>query len=480
MSFQGRFRNAVAALMLGIALAGTASAQSGLKENGAKTPKGTADVKEIVSSVTPKGAPAPTFRYRLLPMVSELNSGDAAPIYLRLGYELLDGAVREADQKAIALLGLPFDQFPASEARTLVDRWSPQLRQISFGARRRTCDWNYTLLEESDHIITIRLPDAQNMRVWARLVALKARAEIAEGKLEEAIRTIQTGLAFGRHVAEGPFFINVLIGTAIANLMLERVDELIGRSEAPNLYWAITALPRPLISMRDSAETEQAVAERLVPELAEADRPRSGAEWAALLARLHVRLIEVEKLLWPEGPKGDAVPPDLGAFRSTMLPKARSFLKTHQVEASSDDEAIIRAIVGSQRELFDDYFKGAYLPYPDSITLEREVGARVIAAKSGPAAVFTGWLPAVQSVHMAEARLDRKVAALRIIEAVRWHAAGHDGQLPESLDQIKVVPIPSDPMNGKPFEYRREGDSAVLTEPVATSFRLVYRITVRK
>jgi hypothetical protein len=81
---------------------------------------------------------------------------------------------------------------------------------------------------------------------------------------------------------------------------------------------------------------------------------------------------------------------------------------------------------------------------------------------------------------MAEVRLDRRVAALRAVEALRLHAAAHDGRLPNSLDPVKAVPVPDDPMTGKPFPYRREGESAVLTGPASPPFRLVYRITIRK
>jgi hypothetical protein len=463
-----------------MALAATAPAQVPLKEDGTKASNGASEAKETVLAITPKEISTPIFRYRLLPAASQLNPGDAAPIYLRLNYELPDGALREADQKAIAWLSLPFDKFPAIEARALADRWSVELRQIEFGTRRRSCDWNYTFPEETDHALMIRLPDAQAMRVWARLLAVRARVEIAEGKFQDAIRTIETGLAFGRHVAEGPFYINLLVGIAIDNQMLERVDELIGRPDAPNVYWALTALPRPMIGMREATEIERAVSEWMVPEVGAIDRPRSDGDWAALLARLHAGMVKLEKLLWPDGPRADAVPADFSAFKMALLPKARTYLKLRRIEAESDDQALVLAISASYRELYDDYFKRAYLPYPDAVALESEVAKAIVAAKSGPASVFAGMLPAVGSVQMAEVRLDRKIAALRAIEALRLHAAAHDGKLPEVLDQIKAVPIPGDPMTGKPFEYRHEGDAAVLTGTASPAFRLVYRITIRK
>ncbi len=49
------------------------------------------------------------------------------------------------------------------------------------------------------------------------------------------------------------------------------------------------------------------------------------------------------------------------------------------------------------------------------------------------------------------------------MEAVRLYAAAHDGKLPASLDDVKDVPIPDDPVTGQPFGYRRVGDRAFLS-----------------
>ena len=45
------------------------------------------------------------------------------------------------------------------------------------------------------------------------------------------------------------------------------------------------------------------------------------------------------------------------------------------------------------------------------------------------------------------------------------HAAAKDGSLPESLDEIKLVPIPLDPVTGKPFSYTKAGETATLSGP---------------
>jgi hypothetical protein len=62
-------------------------------------------------------------------------------------------------------------------------------------------------------------------------------------------------------------------------------------------------------------------------------------------------------------------------------------------------------------------------------------------------------------------RLDREVASLRVIEALRMYAASHDGRLPARLEDIDQIPVPDNPATGKPFAYRLEGATAILELP---------------
>ena|GEM_PF-403355 len=59
-------------------------------------------------------------------------------------------------------------------------------------------------------------------------------------------------------------------------------------------------------------------------------------------------------------------------------------------------------------------------------------------------------------------RVDQHIAALRCVELVRLHAARR-GTLPDSLGQITGVTIPTDPVIGKKFAYRRDRQRAFLT-----------------
>jgi hypothetical protein len=63
--------------------------------------------------------------------------------------------------------------------------------------------------------------------------------------------------------------------------------------------------------------------------------------------------------------------------------------------------------------------------------------------------------------------LERDIAALRVIEAVRMYAASHAGRPPKALSDIDRVPVPLNPATGKPFEYRLEGRTAILDLPAS-------------
>ena len=67
--------------------------------------------------------------------------------------------------------------------------------------------------------------------------------------------------------------------------------------------------------------------------------------------------------------------------------------------------------------------------------------------------------PISTSCVRKQAELERQLALLRHVEAMRLYAAGHDGKLPADRDDIPV-PLPLDPVTGKPFAYSLEGATA--------------------
>jgi hypothetical protein len=324
-------------------------------------------------------------------------------------------------------------------------------------------------------------------------MTIKARVEIAEGRLDDAIHTIETNLAFARHAGGGPFLINGLVGIGVTVVTLDAVEELIAQPDAPNLYWALTALPRPLINMRDQMEVERKFLENLIPELRESElaRPRTPAEWATLLTRMHEGIVKWTRFDIQQGDKHPGLRElsagDLSQFKSRAIPAAKKHLKRSrkmtdaQLGATSEDQIVALYIADGYREIWDDWFKASYLPARDAIAQHADAEKRLIASKKSPFILFAQYVPGVYGVMKTELRIDRRVAILRVIEAIRLYAATHDGELPESLSQITEVPIPNDPATGEPFIYRAADSAAILhsarTDPAIWSWS--YRITIR-
>jgi hypothetical protein len=442
-------------------------------------------------TLSPAAAPVPALKYRLLPMSSELNAGDAAPIYMRLKYEI-ENSFNQGQGHLAGWLEMPLDKLPVQEARQL--DMSGRLKLLALGARREFCDWSYPLPEQRQQAFDILLPELQSMRVWGRFLALKARLDLVEHKYGEAVETLESGIAFSRHVGSGPFLLNSLVGITICNGLVDRIEELVEQPLAPNLYWALTALPRPLVGTRRALEFERRMPEDMMPEFTQLDSPRTPAEWESLLSRMYARMQNLATKLLAGGlsPEADAaakavIARPLEAFKKEAAPKARDELAAgrglaaDRVRAMSDDEVLCRSLVAQYHVLQDRVFKAIYLPYPEAIPVLREAEAAVKDVNLGPLQMVNVLQPAVAKSLAAETRLDRRIAALRVVEAIRLHAAALEGKLPESLSQLTEVPVPEDPATGRPFEYHLENGRAILSGPAAgiDGPAPQYRITIR-
>ena len=79
-------------------------------------------------------------------------------------------------------------------------------------------------------------------------------------------------------------------------------------------------------------------------------------------------------------------------------------------------------------------------------------------------------------VHMLMNRLDRHVATLQCVEAIRLYAGSHDGMFPGKLLDVKEVDIPDDPVTTKPFSYNLSGSAAILEAPGSEDLEGKYAI----
>lgn len=442
------------------------------------------------AAVAPQAVPVPALKYRLYPVAPERKEGNAVPIYLRLASEWGNDTRKELTDKPYEWNRLPLAQVPLAEAKALVEKHRTLFRQLELGARRKSADWNYTLDQGS--VIDIAIPDAQWMRVYAGLLACKARAELADGDFAGAARTLETGFAFSRHVGEAPFVINRLVAVACTGYLLNAVADFVEQPNAPNLYWALTALPRPLIDFRGAWEFEQRFPEMQFPDLGDLGRQRSAEQWDDVLRRIRAEVPLIASIAGEIGEKAPVwTEPTEPAAKSGDLAAAKRYLmdrltrKAAEVNAMPPAQVLILYMAGLRRELSDDLFKAMYLPYAEGRPLLAAARKKLEAAPNNEAGWFArAWLWSVHKLQAAPNRMERRIALLRVVEALRLYAAAHDGRLPDKLADITEVPIPSDPGTGQPFGYRKDGSSATLIgripgEPL-NSTGIRYTLTLRK
>jgi hypothetical protein len=446
-------------------------------QNGADKPDENKWLVDRSLTLTPRPAPVPALNYRLFPVAMDLKEGNAVPIYLRLAHEQNDETRREWMQKPAEWNQLPVDQIPVKEARQFLKKYAYLMKQLDIGARRMHAEWNYAL--DAGDPIAILLPDAQWMRVYAGMLVLQARVEIAESDYSAAAHTLETGYAFARHIVEGPFLINGLVGIAIARQLTDVVTDWVSRPDAPNLYWSLTVLPRPLLDLRKEYDFEYRMMELQFPDLADLKRERSPADWDAALKRVRTEFDRIAGGLSSENGKESKrftrlayTAPTEPAGNSPELPDAKKYLieQSHrpadEVNAMPASQVILLCLEGIKNDARDDLFKTAYLPTPQALPVGLAADKRL---KSMPntetSRIPAMFLPAIPKVIVAVNRLERNIAALRIIEAIRLFAAAHDGQLPDKLADITEVALPNDPGTGMSFEYTRDKDTATLIAP---------------
>lgn len=442
--------------------------------------------RELV--VDPAAEPVPALRYRLLPPSESLQPGNAAPIYLRLEHERGQEWRKRLTEEPSEFLEMAFDEMPLEKVGKLLEYFGDVLDQISAAGKRADSSWEY-VMEKQDPLL-IRLSDAQHMRTYARLVALKARLQIRQGQFDQALASIQDGMAMGQHVARPPLLVSRLIGMVICDRMLERLDEWVQQPGAGNLYWALAALPRPLVRFGDAFDVERRFFELKFPELADLNRPRSQEDWRRLAQGLRSWAVEVSKIEFV----GDAVKaksPITQHIALERLAQARIYLRdtvklpAEQVQAMSESEVEVRYTIALQREIQNDYEKWYLVPFPQSLA-EAEKRNEALQAEGERRELYpltSILVPLKANLIASEARAPRRIAIYQVIEALRMHAA-EKGALPNKLEDVTVVPVPVDPGSGKPFSYTLEAGVATLDAPSITgaeheSLRLPVRIRLR-
>ncbi len=160
---------------------------------------------------------------------------------------------KEAVLRRDRLLSMPLKELPAQELRNY---GGFALTQADWAARLDTPDWQILpkLRVDGNYVL---LPDLQEMRLLVGALKVRFRAEVAQGRFDDAIRTAKTFFAISRHLSEHPTLIADLVAIFAANAAIGPLEEMLEQPGCPNLYWALTNLPAPLIPLDRGMEGER-------------------------------------------------------------------------------------------------------------------------------------------------------------------------------------------------------------------------------
>jgi hypothetical protein len=442
-------------------------------------------------SLQPVAAPVPALRYLLLPDPVNQTPGNAEPLLNIAGDMINQGedAGKNLD-KIHEWLEMPVEEVPCEEAQKLLDTYYKNaLRYAKLASRREWCQWDFSCRTEGFEALLVPLAPQRNI---ARLLVLQIRLDISEGRFDEALENLQTGFGMARHIGNGPTLIQSLVGAAIANMMSKQIEYWVDTSESPNLYWALTDLPKPLIDARQGLQMERTVLHWEFPQLLDMkNRVMTEKEVNSLVNEMVNQLLS-----WSDGEESreeeqrryDKLFSDdkrineiYGQAKKHLISRGCA---SKLVEVMPVKQAVM--IYSFDRHVYwqNELYKWHGLPYyqvfPGLDDVEGRFGRiRKDLAEGAP---FNEYIPSFKRACFILARMDREIAALRCIEAIRMYAADHDGKLPAGLDDITQVPIPLvDPVTGKAFVYRLEGNTAILESMLTKRDDSVqYRLTIAK
>jgi hypothetical protein len=395
----------------------------------------------------PAAAPRPALKYRLLPELLEMKAGNPIQGYMKCMMEqrkfFFD---EEAIRRREMLLAMPLKELNAQE---LKEDGQYVLALADAAARLDNPDWQ-TLERLKSEGYNLLLPEVQQIRSVVRALQVRFRAEIAQARFDDAIRTAKTMFAIALHLGEHPTVIGNLVGMAAASVTIYHFDELLQQPGCPNLYWALTNLPSPLIRVDKGLDGERACMTWCFRALN--DRaPMSSEQIKAFVTEVDMMMDKPTTQPW----LNDRVKDEsfVTAARRRLveygLPEARLLRFSAEQVVLLDQKRDVEIRL-------DDLMKTYAMPIWE-LDLRDEKNK-----PKNPQTLFADALvPALKNVRTAQGRVDQRIALLRHIEALRLYAAGHDGKVPAKLADIGV-PLPVDPITGKPVRYEVIGETAHL------------------
>lgn len=423
--------------------------------------------------LTPAAEPTPALKHRFWVPPVERQPGDVKShvdrvIIMNLQHDQRQELSKEYEQISTEIYGLQEVKAKLTDGllvqiREYLGKQAEVMKQLHYALSLDTVHGDYALRDlRGNDVYTYNMANIQSLRNLARLLQLECQLAVAEGRYEDAIASLCDGYRVAElalRSGEGTI-VGQLVSIAIVGMVNSGAESMAQQANSPNLYWALASLPsEQLFSIRAAFEGESIAAIHALfpwdvkqPASSEAQAAQRLGELIKLAASVingnpqefdetalsqHQALAALSVVLFTDRARQELGEPQLGNCQAVLEWAQSDFIR-----------------------LRDEIFKWMLLPvqerrvYGDRVESSMQfLGGRI---PDSPGMVLGGLiLPAVQAADAAAQRTQRQHAFLITLEALRAYAAEHNGELPESLENLYPLPAWSDPTTGKPFTYRR-------------------------
>lgn len=432
-------------------------------------------------SISPETPGRPALKYRLFPDKRLMVDRNAALYYHRaiaaLRSRLSSMRVADArhpDQLNTSLFDDPekfqsalrddLKKMPVEEMRQFMKSFDDVFIEIDRACYSSQCDFGIQPSKnDSENWFEVKMEEVQFLRSICYLLAFEIRINLYDRNFDLAVERLQYGYKIANDLKHSNSIVGGLVGIACANIMNEQLLTWIQQPDAPNMYWPITDLPTPLVDIREVVRSEIAMISGQGLWQILQDPENANLSTAGWLKTLEHDIESVSNYIGL--PKDQA---QLKLLMNTMLVRGYPVAKQSLIDSGHPSEYIeklpaIQVVAIHQKQVIesacDEILKSLNLPYGKVREFIEQTEEAMHTVSNGPMAgtipYLEFFLPVVSQVIHAEARTQRQLAGLRTIEAIRAHAAA-TGELPTSIEEIGVVPLPINPATARPFVFERQ------------------------
>jgi hypothetical protein len=447
----------------------------GSQASPSKTPAEIDPSRVFHVTLRPQPEPDPPLKHELLPAYHQLQPGNAATYYYRALLSLpRDPKLQFGDQQT-KWMDQPLTEFPTKEAAQWLKAYKNVFGEARRAVYRERCDWGLHVRGlKGMEPVELLLPELQATRSVARALSVKARLEIAERRFDDAEETLRIGYRLGNDVSRSPLLVGNLVGLAIVSIMNQATVDWIDTG-GPNLYWALAGLPEPMVNMRQSLQQEMYLPMQMFPFLRDPESANyTPQQWREVFSQAMQRMT---RLTSGSSNQGVGFQEQLAA--SGLIMKAYPDAKRALLQSGMDPQKVEAMPVGqvvaiqsarAYRKIYQEQMKWMLMPYWQ-VERQMEASRRKMREESffgGKGASREVWpvasllMPATSAATLAAVRVQRDIAALQAIEAIRIYTAKTGGKLPTTLSQLEQIPAPIDPVTGKHFVYELSGQEAAI------------------